>query len=96
MTLLTLIMYMTITCWSARTGGTLAFSHSDPIDAYMNQAKKLVLLGAAQGVFALFAFKWLLPRLIGELRLDKKHKWGISAGAILTIAGGSAAWLTSM
>ena len=87
---------MTITLWSARTGGTLAFSLSVPIDAYMNQAKKLVLLGAAQGVFALLAFTWLLPRLIGELKLDKKHRWGVSAGVIITIVGGSAAWLSSM
>ncbi|MFD0621313.1 hypothetical protein ACFQZR_28230 [Paenibacillus sp. GCM10027629] len=96
LTLLTLMIYMTITLWSARTGGTLAFSRSVPIDAYMNQAKKLVLLGTAQGVFVLLAFKWLLPRFIGELRLDKKHIWGVSAGVIITIVGGSAAWLSSM
>jgi len=61
LTLLTLMIYMTITLWSASTGGTLASSRSVPIDAYMNQAKKLVLLGTAQGVFVLLAFKWLLP-----------------------------------
>ncbi|MGZ9586694.1 hypothetical protein [Paenibacillus marinisediminis] len=96
LTLLTLIIYMVITYWSARIGGTLAFSRSVPIDTYMSQAKKLVLLGTAQGAFSLFAFKWLLPSIFGDLILDKKHIWGISAGVILTIAGGSAAWLTSM
>ncbi|WP_314588130.1 hypothetical protein [Paenibacillus terrigena] len=94
-TLLTLMIHMTITLWSARTGGTLAFSRSVPIDTDMNQAKKLVLLGTAQGVFVLLAFKWL-PRLIGEIKLDKKHIWGVSSGVIITIVGGSAAWLSSM
>lgn len=96
LTLLTLIMYMIMTYWNARTGGTLAFSRPVSSDAYMDQAKNLVLWGTVQGAFSLLVFKWLLPILFGELRLDKKHRWGISAGAILTIAGGSAAWLASM
>ncbi|MDN9009396.1 hypothetical protein [Brevibacillus laterosporus] len=96
LTLLTLIIYMVITFWSARTGGTLAFSRSVPTNAYMDQAKNLILLGGVQGAFSLLAFKWLLPGLIGELGLSKKHIWGISAGGIVTIAGGSVAWLASM
>lgn len=97
LTLLALIMYMIMTAWNARTGGTLAFSHPVSTDAYMDQAKNLVLWGTVQGAFSLLAFKWLLPSLIGKLVIiDKKHRWGISAGAILTIAGGSAAWLASM
>lgn len=96
LTLLTLMIYMMITYWSARTGGTLAFSRSVPIHAYMDQSKNLILLGTIQGVFSLLAFKWLLPSLIGELGLDKKHIWGVSAGVIVTISGGSVAWLASM
>lgn len=96
LTLLTLVMYMIITYWSARTGGTLAFSRSISTDAFMNQAKNLVLWGTVQGAFSLFAFIWMLPRLIGELGLDRKQIWGVSAGAVLTIASGSAAWLSSM
>ncbi|WP_313640155.1 hypothetical protein [Paenibacillus sp.] len=96
LTLLTLIMYMIMTSWNARTGGTLAFSHPVSTGAYTDQAKNLVLWGTVQGVFSLLAFKWLLPSLIGIVGLDKKHRWGISAGAILTIVGGSAAWLASM
>ena len=65
-------------------------------DAYLAQAKNLVLWGAVQGAFSLFAFTWMLPKILGELGLDKKHIWIVAAGAILTIAGGSVAWLTSM
>lgn len=87
---------MMITYWSARTGGRLAFSRSVPINVYMDQAKNLILLGAVQGAFSILAFTWLLPGLIGELGLGKKHIWGVSAGVLLTIAGGSVAWLASM
>ncbi|MCY9514777.1 hypothetical protein [Paenibacillus apiarius] len=45
-TLLTLIMYMVITYGNVRTGGTLAFSRPNSTDAYMTQAKNLVLWGA--------------------------------------------------
>ncbi|WP_334074939.1 MULTISPECIES: hypothetical protein [Paenibacillus] len=95
-TLLMILLYMMITYWCARTGGTLAFSRSAPAEVYLDQAKKLVLLGVVQGFFSLFAFKWILPGVIGELGLDKKHKWRIAAGFILTIAGGGAAWLAAV
>ncbi|MDN4068776.1 hypothetical protein QYF50_12805 [Paenibacillus vini] len=53
-------------------------------------------MGIVQGVFSFIALKWLLPRLIGELGLEKKHIWGISIGFIFTIKNGIAAWLTLM
>lgn len=94
-TLLMIILYMVITYWCARTGGTLAFSRSIPADGRLEQAKILVLFGIVQGVYALVAFKWLLPGLIGNLGLDRRHKWWISIGAIVTVAGGGVAWLTA-
>ncbi|MBQ4897966.1 hypothetical protein KB559_03855 [Paenibacillus sp. Marseille-P2973] len=93
-TLLTLILYMIIAYWSSRTAGTLAFSLSDPSSSLLNQAKKLTCLGIVQGLFSFVAMKWLLPRLIGELGLEKKHIWGISIGFIFTITNGIAAWLS--
>ena len=95
-TLLTLIVFMIITYWNAKTGGILAFSRTFPIDAYIDQAKHLIFWGTIQGAFSLLIFKWLLPNLLGELTLDKKHIWGISAGVILTITGGGVAWLVAL
>jgi|GEM_PF-4348982 len=95
-TLLMIVLYMMITYWCARTGGTLAFSRSAPTEVYLDQAKKLVLLGIVQGLFSLFTFKWILPGAIGELKLDRKHKGGIAAGVIVTMAGGGAAWITAV
>ncbi|EHB57506.1 hypothetical protein [Paenibacillus lactis] len=95
-TLLTLIVFMVITYWNARNGASLAFTSSDQADAYLNQAKNLVILGAVQGAFSLLAFLWILPRFIGHLGLGTKHKWGLAAGAVLTIAGGGAAWLSTI
>ncbi|MCA1292690.1 hypothetical protein LBW89_06645 [Paenibacillus sp. alder61] len=94
-TLLMILFYMVITYWCARTGGTLAF-RSVPSADDLSQAKKLVLLGIGQGLFSLITFKWILPGAIGELKLDRKHKWGIAAGVIVTMAGGGAAWLTAV
>ncbi|WP_435920861.1 hypothetical protein [Paenibacillus sp. DYY-L-2] len=94
-TLLMIILYMVITYWCARTEGTLAFSRSVPADVELLQAKKLVFWGILQGVYSLVAFKWLLPGLIGELGLNRRQKWWISFGAIITVAGGGAVWLTS-
>lgn len=93
-TLLILILYMIITYWSSRTAGMLAFSLSDPSSTLLNPAKKLIFLGVIQGLFSFVALKWLLPRLIGELGLEKKHIWGISIGFIFTITNGMAVWLT--
>lgn len=93
-TLLTQILYMIIAYWSAKTAGTLAFSLSDPSSNLLDPAKKLIFLGVIQGIFSFVALKWLLPRLIGELGLEKKHIWGISLGTVFTITNGIAAWLT--
>lgn len=97
LTLLSIVIYMIITYWCTRTSGTLAFTRFVPGDVhYMGMAKKLLYLSVAQGIYTLVILKWLLPALIGELGLGKKHIWGISAGAIITIAGGGVAWLVSM
>lgn len=48
------------------------------------------------GAYALISFLWLLPRVIGEMKLDKKHISMISIGALLAIAGGGTAWLMSV
>ncbi|SYX83915.1 conserved membrane protein of unknown function [Paenibacillus alvei] len=95
-TLSILILYAIITYWNARTGGMLAFERPDSTDAYVMQAKKLALWGTVQSAYAPIAFLWLLPRVIGEVIIDKKHIWIISAGSLLTIAGGGTAWLTSV
>lgn len=95
-TLLMILLYMVITYWCARTGGSLASSRSAPTEVYLDQAKKLILLGVVQGCFSLIAFKWILPGAIGELGLGWKHKWGIASGVIVTMAGGGAAWLTAV
>ncbi|GIP24328.1 hypothetical protein [Paenibacillus sp. J22TS3] len=92
-TLLAIITYMIITYWCAHTGGTLAFSRSAPANVQLGQAKKLLTLGFLHGVYSLITFKWVLPGIIGKLGLDRRHIWGIAAGAILTAAGGAAAWL---
>lgn len=94
-TLLTLIVFMILTYWNARNGAALAFTSSDQAVAYLNQAKNLVIWGAVQGAFSLLAFIRILPRFIGRLGLGAKHKWGLAAGAVLTIAGGGAAWLST-
>ncbi|MCY9544494.1 hypothetical protein M5X00_07065 [Paenibacillus alvei] len=93
-TLSILILYAIIAYWNVRTAGTLAFDRPDSTGAYLAQAKQMVLWGTVQGAYAPIAFVWLLPRVIGEVKLDKKHIWIISAGALLAIAGGGAAWLT--
>ncbi|WP_042347958.1 hypothetical protein [Bacillus massiliigorillae] len=90
-TLLTLIIFMLITYASIRTAGTLAFSRLD-----LFQAKKMLLLGFIQGVFSLTAFKWPLPRFLGALKLDTKHKWVIASGSVLSITGGGITWLYLM
>ncbi|MEQ7049974.1 hypothetical protein ABN764_04865 [Paenibacillaceae sp. P-4] len=95
-TLSILFLYAIITYRIIRTGGMLAFEHPDSTDAYLAQAKKLVLWGSVQGAYAPIAFVWLLPLVIGEMKLDKKHIWIISAGSLLAIAGGGTAWLTSV
>lgn len=95
-TLFTLIVYMVITFWNVRTGGILAFSGSYSTDVYVAHAKSLVLFGVIQGAFSILAFKWMLPLIIGKLGLGTKHKWAIVSGSLLTIAGGSVAWLMSV
>ncbi|KJB86843.1 hypothetical protein AZ66_16530 [Paenibacillus sp. E194] len=95
-TLSILILYAIITYWNARTGGMLAFERPDSTESYLAQAKKLVLWGLVQGAYAPIAFLWLLPQVIGDVNLDKKHIWIISAGSLLAIAGGGTAWLTSV
>ncbi|MCG7407027.1 hypothetical protein MH117_06315 [Paenibacillus sp. ACRRX] len=95
-TLLTLIVYMVVTYRNVRTSSTLAFIPPYSIDVYLMQAKSLVLWGFMQGAFALLAFKWMLPLMFGELKLDKKHNLIVAGGALLTIAGGSVAWMSSV
>ncbi|WP_028545559.1 hypothetical protein [Paenibacillus taiwanensis] len=95
-TLLTLIVYMVLIYRNVRVSGTLAFTPPVSHEVYLMHAKSLVLGGVVQGAFALFAFTWMLPMMLGELPLDKKHKRIVAGGALLTIAGGGSAWLPSI
>lgn len=97
LTLLSIVIYMVFTYWCTRTSGTLAFTRLVPGDVHdLEMARKLFFLSVAQGFYALVALKWMLPALIGELGLGKKHIWGITAGSIISIAGGGIAWLLVM
>lgn len=95
-TLTMLVMFMALTFWSARISGTLAFTSPAEVELYISQAKKLVLLGAVQGVFSLLVFRYIMPLIAGELEFSKKHIWMIASGVLLSLASGGAAWLSSV
>ncbi|MGZ0038902.1 hypothetical protein [Paenibacillus ottowii] len=87
-TLLTLVIFVVIVSWNIHTSGDLFLEGPLTPQMKLHWGQKVLMLGLAEGLWAVISLKWLLPFFFDPLGLSKKQILVLVSGIAFSVVSG--------